>query len=63
MGSIKSNLHEYIEDLIVSVPLVVSGQTLGNNLGDGSEKVMVYVSIEDEHLAELTKSCRNNVNR
>ena len=63
MGSIRRNLHEYTEDLIVSAPLVVSGQTLENNLGDGSEKVMVYVSIEDEHLAELTMSYRNNINR
>ena len=62
MGSIKSNLHEYTKDLVVSAPLVVSGQTLGNNLGDGAEKVMVYVSIEDEHLAELTMSYRHNVN-
>ncbi len=62
MGSIKCNLHEYIKDLVVSVPLVVSGQTLGNNIGDGAEKVMVYVRIEDEHLAELTMSYRNNVN-
>ena len=62
MGSIKKNLHEYIDDLIVSVPLVVSGQTLSNNLGDGSEKVTVYLNIEDEHLAELTMSYRYNVN-
>jgi chemotaxis protein CheX len=63
MGSIKKNLHEYIDDLIVSVPLVVSGKTLSSNLGEGSEKVVVYLNIEDEHLAELTMSYRNNINR
>lgn len=63
MGSIRKNLHEYIDDLVVSVPLVVSGKMLSNNLGEGSEKVMVHLNIEDEHLAELTMSYRNNINR
>jgi chemotaxis protein CheX len=63
MGSIRKNLHEYIDDLIVSVPLVVSGKMLSNNLGEGSETVMVHLNIEDEHLAELTMSYRNNINR
>ena len=62
MGSIKKNLHDYIEDLAVSVPLVVSGETLDNNLGDGAEKVVIHLNIEDEYLAELTMSYRNNVN-
>ena len=62
MGSIRKNLHVYTEDLIVSVPLVVSGRTLGSNLDEGSEKVIVHISIEDEHLAELTLSYRHNVN-
>lgn len=62
MGSIKKNLHGYIADLAVSVPLVVSGQTLDNNLGEGSHKITVFLSIDDKYLAELTMSYRNNLN-
>jgi len=62
MGSIKKNLHGYVDDLEVSIPLVVTGQILNNNLGDGAQKVTVFVNIEDEYLAELTLSYRSNVN-
>ncbi len=62
MGSIKKNLQDRVETLVVSVPLVISGRTLENNLGEGSEKVTVFLNIEDEYLAELTMSYRNNVN-
>ena len=63
MDSIDSHLHEYVDAPIVSVPPVVSGQTLVNNLGDSSEKVIVYVSIENKYLAELTMTVRNHVTR
>jgi CheY-specific phosphatase CheX len=62
MGSIKKNLQDHVDTLIVSVPLVISGTTLNNNLGEGSQKVTVFLNIEDEYLAELTMSYRNNVN-
>ncbi len=62
MGSIKKNLRGHINDLTLSVPWVTSGKTLDNNLGEGSQKVSVFLNIEDEHLAELTLSYRNNVN-
>ena len=42
--------------------MVVSGQTLDSALGDGSQKVTVLVTIDDEYLAELTMSYRNNIN-
>lgn len=62
MGSIKKNLRAYVDDLVVSIPMVVSGQTLDSALGDGSQKVTVLVTIDDEYLAELTMSYRNNIN-
>jgi chemotaxis protein CheX len=61
MGSIKKNLNDYVDNLEVSIPLVVSGHILNNNLGEGAQKVTVFVNI-DEYLAELTMSYRNNVN-
>ena len=62
MGSIKKNLQDHIENLSVSIPLVVSGQMLGNNLGDRAEKVIVHLKIAEEYPSELTMSYRNNVN-
>ena len=62
MGSIKKNLHEYIDDLIVSAPRVVSGKTLNHNTDEAFEQVIVHLNIEDEYWAQLTMSYRDNVN-
>jgi len=53
MGSVKSRILEDIGNLEVSIPLVVSGRELENNLGDGANKTLVKVSVEDEYTAEL----------
>jgi len=62
MESVKKNMQGHINDLSVSMPLVVCGEMPGNNLGEGAEKVSVFLSIQDEYLAELTLSYRHNVN-
>lgn len=62
MESIKTILQDHVGDLEVSIPRVVSGQILDNKLGDGAQKVTVFVSIENEYLAELTLSYHNKVN-
>jgi len=53
MGSVKPRLLEKAGNLEVSIPSVVSGRELKNNLGDGAEKFSVKVNIEDEYVAEL----------
>ncbi len=54
MGSVKSRLLEKVGNLEVSIPSVVGGRELKNNLGDGAEKVSVKVNIEDEYVAGLS---------
>ena len=54
MGSIKSRVKSSIGNLEVSIPSVVSGRQLENNLGDGAGKILVEVSIEDEYIAEFS---------
>ena len=62
MGSIKSRLLEVIGNLEVSIPSVVSGRELKNNLGDGTGNISVKVNIEDEYVAELSLLYRENSN-
>ena len=53
MGSVKSRLLDSVGNLEVSIPSVVSGRKLQNNLGEGAKKICVNVDIEDEHTAEF----------
>lgn len=62
MGSIKSRLLEKVDNLEVSIPFVVSGRELKNNLGEKTKKIMVKVNIEDEYVAELSFLYRENFN-
>lgn len=61
MGSVKSRLLEVVEDIQVSIPSVVKGRELINSMGDGANRISVKVSIEDEHVAEMSLLCRENV--
>lgn len=54
MGSIKARLIEKIGNLNVSIPSVISGRELRNNLGEGSVEISRQVTIEDEYLTKLT---------
>lgn len=54
MGSVKSRLLENIGNLEVSIPSVVGGRKLKNNLGDGVEIISVKINIEDEYVAVLS---------
>ena len=60
MGSVKSRLLEKVGNLEVSIPSVISGRELKNNLGDGAEKISIKVNIEDEYVAELLLLYREN---
>ena len=54
MGSVKRRLAESAGNLEVSIPSVVSGRELRNNLGEGAQKASVRINIEDEYVAELS---------
>ncbi len=54
MGSVKRRLAESAGNLEVSIPSVVSGRELRNNLGEGAHKTSVRINIEDEYVAELS---------
>ena len=63
MGGVKSRLLEKVGNLEVSIPSVISGHELKNNLGDGSEKISIKVNIEDEYVAELALLYRESNNK
>jgi len=54
MGSVKAHLQDSVGNVEVSIPTVVSGRELENNLGDGASKVLIKVSIEDEYAVEFS---------
>ncbi len=54
MGSIKSRIQNAVGSIRVSIPSVVRGCKLENNLGEASVKVLEKVSFEGEHTAELS---------
>ncbi len=60
MGSLKKRLTESVGNLEVSIPSVVSGRELKNNLGDGAQKTSVMINIEDEYVAELSLLYKEN---
>ncbi len=62
MGSVKKRLAESAGNLEVSIPSVVSGRELRNNLGEGAQKASVRINIEDEYIAELSLLYQDNSN-
>jgi len=54
MGSVKARLQNEIGNVEVSIPSVVSGRMLQNNLGDGSVKLLNRINIQNEYVAELS---------
>lgn len=60
LGSVKSRLLENVGNLEVSIPSVVSGRALENNLGAGAERISIKVNIEDDYVAELSLLYREN---
>ncbi len=60
MGSLKKRLADITGNLEVSIPSVVSGRELRNNLGDRAQKTSVLINIEDEYVAELSLLYQEN---
>ena len=54
MGGMKRRLHETCSNIELSIPLVVKGRQLKNDLGEGTQAAIAHVLIEDEHPAELS---------
>jgi len=60
MGSVKSRIQNVISDISVSVPTVVSGRGLQNNLGEGATKTLIKVKFQDEYITELSMLYRES---
>jgi len=58
MGSIKTRLQESVTNLDVSIPTVVKGRQLNNNISDGTNEVSVKLGIANEHFAEFSLQYR-----
>lgn len=54
MGGAKKRLHGTFSAIELSIPSVVNGRELHNNIGDHVQKVSAKVKIEEEHIAELS---------
>lgn len=62
MGGVKRRLHETYSNIELSIPLVVNGWQLKNNLGEGTNEIVAKVKIEDEYPAELSLLYREKSN-
>jgi chemotaxis protein CheX len=62
LGAVKSRIQNDVGSIEVSIPSVVEGRELRNSLGEGSNRVRVRVSIEEEHFAELSLLYREGGN-
>ncbi len=58
MGSVKTRLQDTIPNIEISIPTVICGRILKNNMGDCSVKAVLRVKIE-EFDAELCFLCRS----
>lgn len=54
MGGVKKRLYETYSSLELSIPLVIMGRQLKNNLGDGMQEVISHIRIEDEYPAAVS---------
>ncbi len=61
MGCFKSHVTDAVGNLEVSVPTVVSGRELKNNLDGETSKAFVRVNIADEYIAELSLLYRDSL--
>ena len=58
MGSVKTRLQDEVPDIEISIPTVICGRVLKNNMGDCSIKAILRAKI-DEYDAELCFLCRS----
>ncbi len=54
LGAVKARIQDSVGGIEVSIPSVVRGHELISSLGDGANRVRILVSIDEEHVAELS---------
>jgi chemotaxis protein CheX len=54
LGAVKSRIQDQVGVIEVSIPSVVQGRELRNSLGEHANQVRVRVTVEEEHVAELS---------
>jgi chemotaxis protein CheX len=54
LGAVKSRIQNEVGAIEVSIPSVVQGRDLRNTVGERANRVTIRVSIEEEHIAELS---------
>jgi chemotaxis protein CheX len=60
MGSVKARLLNTENNIVVSIPTVVSGKEMQNSLGEGAVRTLVKVRFENEYVAELSMLSRES---
>jgi chemotaxis protein CheX len=60
MGSIKTRLQDTITNIELSIPSVVAGRALRTNLGDGTSRTQMHVTVGDVHAMELSFVSRSS---
>lgn len=60
MGSVKARLQDDCKKIDVSIPTVVNGQKIKQNLGHEASEISVNINIEDEYVAKLSLFYKEN---
>lgn len=60
MGSVKPRIQNVASGISVSIPTVVSGRYLQNNLGEGAIRTLIKVKFENVYIAELSMLYRES---
>jgi hypothetical protein len=53
MGTVKTAIQSDLQHLEVSMPVVVTGMNLKNDLGDGTQRISVAVTASGNYIIEL----------
>ena len=62
LGSIKAGLQNDLKNMNISIPTVMRGQKLENNLGQRAKKISTMVNIGNKYSAELSLLYREKKN-
>jgi chemotaxis protein CheX len=60
VGRVKKQLAETVGNIEISIPSVVNGREIKNNLGNDAELVTAKVNIEDKYVAKLSMLYRKS---
>lgn len=54
MGSIKTRIQDVYTNIEVSIPSVIAGRELKNNLGEKAQKVIVSAALDDQEMIQFS---------